>query len=289
MTYASPDGQTATLGVLQTWIDNQGDGWSYVLSALGEYLRMGIPPPQLGPDMTRLGAITADFHAALESDSHVEAFRPEPVQRSDIDTWSAEVVGRLSRARAAIESRLGSWPDQTRGLGASILSKVHLAAAIVAAGERASTAFHKMRIHGDYHLGQTLKTPSGFAIIDFEGEPARPLADRRQKHCALKDVAGMLRSFDYAIESALSQRPDMADRRHELPGLRDAFLDGYLRSASARGTASIPADRSALAHWLTFFELEKALYELEYEVNNRPEWVHIPLRGILRALDAPAS
>jgi maltose alpha-D-glucosyltransferase/alpha-amylase len=288
LTYVSPDGQLVTLGVLQTWIDNQGDGWSYVISALGEHLRTGTPPPQLAPDMTRLGVITADFHTALASDSLIEAFRPEPVQRSDIGTWSAEVIERLSRARAAIESRLGSWPDQTRRLGASVLSKSHLASAIVAASQRAPATFQKMRIHGDYHLGQTLKTPSGFAIIDFEGEPARPIADRRQKHCALKDVAGMLRSFDYAIESALSQGPDMPDRLRKPAGLRDAFLDGYLQSAAERETASIPTERSALAHWLTFFEFEKALYELEYEVNNRPEWVHIPLRGILHALDAQA-
>jgi maltose alpha-D-glucosyltransferase/alpha-amylase len=146
-----------------------------------------------------------------------------------------------------------------------------------------------MRIHGDYHLGQTLKTPSGFAIIDFEGEPARPIASRRQKHCALKDVAGMLRSFEYAIETAADHRLEIADRLRVSPSLRDPFLDGYLRSAASRGTTSIPTDRRALARWLTFYELEKALYELEYEVNNRPDWAHIPLRGILRALDTPAA
>jgi trehalose synthase-fused probable maltokinase len=100
LTYFPPSGQPATLGVLQTWIDNQGDGWSYGLAALGEYLRTGKRPPQLTPDLTRLGAITADFHAALESDDSVEAFRPDPVLASDIDTWSAQIRDRVSGACA---------------------------------------------------------------------------------------------------------------------------------------------------------------------------------------------
>jgi maltose alpha-D-glucosyltransferase/alpha-amylase len=144
--------------------------------------------------------------------------------------------------------------------------------------------FKKLRIHGDYHLGQTLKTPSGFAIIDFEGEPATPIAVRRQKHSALRDVAGMLRSFEYAIETAFDQPSDTSERLRTPPGLRDSFLEGYFRSAAEHRMASLAADRSAIAQWLTFFELDKALYELEYEVNNRPTWAHIPLRGILRAL-----
>ena len=96
----------------------------------------------------------------------------------------------------------------------------------------------------------------------------------------------MLRSFEYAIESSSDHETDMADRLRTPPGLRECFLDGYLQSARARGLLSIPADRTAIAQWLSFFELEKALYELEYEVNNRPAWAHIPLRGILRTLDA---
>jgi maltose alpha-D-glucosyltransferase/alpha-amylase len=283
LTYVPVSGEPVTLGVLQTWIDNQGDGWSYVLSALGEYRHTDTLPPRLTSDLTRLGAITADFHAALESDDSTEAFRPEPVQPSDIDAWSAQLLDRVSRISALIEPRLGAWPDETRRLGASFLAKPDLARAIVSAGSHGVARFKKLRIHGDYHLGQTLKTPSGFAIIDFEGEPATPIAVRREKHSVLRDVAGMLRSFEYALETAFDQPSDTSERLRT-PGLRDPFLEGYFRSAAEHRMASLAADRSAIAQWLTFFELDKALYELEYEVNNRPRWAHIPLRGILRAL-----
>jgi maltose alpha-D-glucosyltransferase/alpha-amylase len=234
------------------------------------------------------GATTADFHAALGSDPRADAFRPEPVQPGDIDAWSAELLDRVSRACALIEARFRDWPEEPRRLGASILEESHRAQAVASAGREAAAGFHKMRIHGDYHLGQTLKTPAGFAIIDFEGEPARPIADRRQKHCALKDVAGMLRSFEYAIETAAGHTPGLADRLRASPGLRAPFLEGYFESSASHAVASIPSDGASLAHWLAFFELEKALYELEYEVNNRPTWAHIPLRGILRALGLSA-
>jgi maltose alpha-D-glucosyltransferase/alpha-amylase len=286
LTYRPPSGESATLGVLQTWINNSGDGWSYVLSALGECRRTGKRRPPLGPDMTQLGVITGDFHAALESDRSLEAFRPEPVESSDVDTWSTQLLNRVSRVCALIESQLDAWPDESRRLGASLLAKSHVARAIATAAGSASASFSKIRIHGDYHLGQTLKTASGFTIIDFEGEPATPIAVRRQKHCALRDVAGMLRSFDYAIETASEQQADTNDRPWAPPDLRDAFLAGYFQSAAEHEMVSLPASPSAIAQWLTFFELEKAFYELEYEVNNRPTWAPIPLRGILRALDA---
>ena len=144
LSYIPPSGEPATLGVLQTWVDNQGDGWGYVLSALGEYKRTGMPPPQLALDMTRLGAITADFHAALESDHSSELFRPEPVQPSDIDAWCAQLLDRVSRACALTESRLRTWPDETRHLGASLLSKSQLTRSIalpLASGRLGSTRY----------------------------------------------------------------------------------------------------------------------------------------------------
>jgi maltose alpha-D-glucosyltransferase/alpha-amylase len=286
LTYIAPDGESATLGVLQTWVDNEGDGWGYVLSALDEHRRAGMPPPRLAPEMIRLGAITADFHAALASDHSSEAFRPEPVQQHDIDAWCSQLLDRVSRVCALTETRLRTWPEDTRRLAAALLSKSQITRSIASAAGGAAASFQKIRIHGDYHLGQTLKTPSGFVIIDFEGEPATPMALRRQKHCALKDVAGMLRSFEYAIETSSDHGSDTADHLRRPPGLRERFLEGYLESAGAHELRSIPGDRAAVAQWLSFFELEKALYELEYEVNNRPSWAHIPLRGILRILDA---
>jgi maltose alpha-D-glucosyltransferase/alpha-amylase len=144
--------------------------------------------------------------------------------------------------------------------------------------------FDKTRIHGDYHLGQTLKTAEGFALIDFEGEPARTLEMRRRKTCVLKDVAGMLRSFDYAIETAAAGDDGRARRLRDLVDLRTPFLDAYAATSRDLGARTIP-DRAGTSAWLARFELEKALYELDYEINNRPGWVGIPLRGILTALE----
>jgi maltose alpha-D-glucosyltransferase/alpha-amylase len=288
LTYVPPAGEPATMGILQTWIDNQGDGWRHVLAALGEYRHTRRTAVSLASDITRLGSITADFHAALESDHSTATFRPEPVQPSDIDGWSAQVATRLARARALTETQLRKWPDEARRLGASFLSKARLSRSMPFHDAGAPASFRKIRIHGDYHLGQVLKTRSGFVIIDFEGEPAAPITARKQKHCALRDVAGMLRSLEYAIETASDDRNTAEGFRMQL-GLRESFLDGYLRSTAVHGMTSIPSDRTSIARWLAFFEFDKALYELEYEANNRPGWVHIPLRGILRILDARDS
>ena len=249
LTYHTPSGASATLGVLQTWIDNLGDGWSYVLSALAESRRTARRRSTLGPDMTQLGMITSDFHSALESDRSLEAFRPESVKSSDVDAWSAQLRDRVARVCALIEPRLDAWPDESRRLGKSLLEKSRIAHAIASAGGGGSASFSKIRIHGDYHLGQTLKTASGFTIIDFEGEPATPITARQQKHCALKDVAGMLRSFDYAIETASEQKPDTPDRSWAPPDLRQLFPRLFPIGWGARDdvVASFPFGNRAVA------------------------------------------
>jgi maltose alpha-D-glucosyltransferase/alpha-amylase len=149
----------------------------------------------------------------------------------------------------------------------------------------------KTRYHGDYHLGQVLINQHDFIIVDFEGEPSRPLEERRAKHSPLRDVAGMLRSFGYAAAVAARQAaPAAADRgRLEAPLTRwqsettRAFLDAY--EAHAAGIASHPADRASAAQLVALFTLEKALYELRYELANRPDWVAIPLGAILQTLE----
>jgi len=150
----------------------------------------------------------------------------------------------------------------------------------------------KTRLHGDYHLGQVLVAHHDFIITDFEGEPARSLAERRAKHSALKDVAGMLRSFNYALYTALGQasveRPDTLPL-HEQGG-RDwerethrVFLDAYRKAARDPG---LDVSRKEVQRLLDLFVFEKAFYELGYEINNRPDWVRIPVRGILELLDS---
>jgi trehalose synthase-fused probable maltokinase len=151
--------------------------------------------------------------------------------------------------------------------------------------DHARCPFRKIRVHGDYHLGQTVRTDAGFVVIDFEGEPARPLAERRAKQPALKDVAGMLRSFDYAVETALADGEARGDGASIARVLRQRFLDGCGATFEGSPPTFAPVDPAAAGAWIDFFELEKALYEVEYEINNRPAWVHIPLRGLARIMD----
>jgi maltose alpha-D-glucosyltransferase/alpha-amylase len=286
LTYVSPQGAPSTLAVLQSWIDNEGDGWRYALRSLTDALHAGAGPSRLPDDARLLGEVTADLHAALESGGDDDAFEPEPVQRRDIDGWTAGLQHRISQAHRLIQSRLAPGTGETGRLAAAALSRAERTSTVVSLiADSPAGAFVKIRIHGDYHLGQTLKTATGFAVVDFEGEPARSLADRRQKHCALKDVAGMLRSFDYAIETVCQDQRELAPTVRASLRLDESFVEAYLHRARFHRAASIPADRETVDRWLTFFQFDKALYELEYEVNNRPEWAHIPLRGILRALE----
>ncbi len=287
LTYVTPTGESSTLGVLQQWVESTGDGWRYTLAGLEAIRAADGASTSLAQEIGRLGAVTADFHAALGSRRTAAAFAPEPVAASDADTWTSEVRAQATGALALADARAGDWAPGTRQLAADVCARAPaVLGRLTVPDVEGSGAFSRIRIHGDYHLGQTLKTPDGFILIDFEGEPAIPIARRRQKHCALKDVAGMLRSFDYAVETVCADRPETAGELRDRAGLREAFLDGYLRSAVDHGSSSIPADPVARGRWLALFEFGKALYELEYEINNRPAWVHIPLRGILRALDA---
>ena len=149
---------------------------------------------------------------------------------------------------------------------------------------------HKIRCHGDYHLGQVLKTAESFVVIDFEGEPARSVDERRAKECPLRDVAGMLRSFDYVVHAALAARPETghAGLRPALEAwtrlVARAFLSGYMMEAGKSPERLLPRSPEAVRRACAVFELEKACYELRYELNNRPDWISIPLAGISRLL-----
>lgn len=240
-------GGTTTLAVLQAYVPNHGDGWAYTLARL----RAGADEALLR-ELTLLGRRTAELHAALASIRRIADFAPEPITAADAEHW------RL-RALAATEAELLRPYSEALAPWRARLTSEHT-------GLEAAIGAAKTRIHGDYHLGQVLKAEDDFYIIDFEGEPARPMAERRQKGNPLQDVAGMLRSFSYAAHAA--GRPEWeADARA-------AFLTGYGAPAAS------PA--------LNFFECEKAVYELGYELAHRPDWVGIPLRG-LAALLAPHS
>jgi maltose alpha-D-glucosyltransferase/alpha-amylase len=286
LAYGAPDGTTSTLGVLQAWVPCDGDGWAYVTSHLQRALRDASVSDELARAMVMLGGTTADFHAALASDVGTPAFRPEAIGEADIGVWRGRFADQASRTIDLVRRHHLTWADEARRLAGTCLEQAgHMAALGATGGRGTPTQLWKTRIHGDYHLGQTLKTPAGFTIIDFEGEPSRPIDERRQKHSPLRDVAGMLRSFDYAIETAGRHHPAASSTLRSSLNLRESFLAGYLATVGRADVTSVPRDRGELEAWLGFFEFEKALYELEYEINNRPAWVDIPLRWIVRSLE----
>jgi trehalose synthase-fused probable maltokinase len=278
----------ATLAVLQEFVDNDGDGWHHVVTALrprAGAIEPGPVPPGPDPlveDVRRLGEITGGLHVALASDASDPDFRPEPITREDVERWARDIGRDLARGDVPrlLAERLG-WRGDPRREGARILGALERLAGAV-----------KIRCHGDYHLGQVLKTRDGFTIIDFEGEPARPLAERRMRQAALRDVAGMLRSLDYAAHAVAFERPE-AERPRVLAALtawehraRAAFLDAYRGAAAASRLPLVPASEPTLLRACAAFELEKACYELRYEMNNRPDWLPIPLAGIARILSS---
>jgi trehalose synthase-fused probable maltokinase len=308
--YQERDGRSATVSILQRFVDNQGDGWQYTLAslrALCEALEPGGEASSrpsamaeralcrsagdLMEQMRALGTVTGALHAALASDSSLPDFRPEPITRGDIARWreeiargcellSADVLVARSRVPAAAEPTLATLDGLSDRIG-PMLDNL----ALLADGQTC-----KIRCHGDYHLGQVLKTPEAFLVIDFEGEPARPLPDRRRKHATLRDVAGMLRSFNYAVHAVARERategpaPLLEWLGRWEDAARRRFLDGYVTAVSKSAVRLVPTTAAALAQACAVFELEKACYEFRYELNNRPDWIAIPLAGISRLL-----
>jgi maltose alpha-D-glucosyltransferase / alpha-amylase len=235
------------------------DGWRWLLDRL-ELGDSGLP------GLRRLGERTAALHVALGQDTADAAFDAEPVMPADVVTWTEAVQRQLDAARTALGGRL---PDG-------------VPARIDAGGLSGLAGAVKLRHHGDYHLGQTLVVGTGeeFYIIDFEGEPLRPLDERRRKHTPLRDVAGMLRSLGYA---AASGRPPAGWEEQA----RRAFLEGY--RATAGRARFLPGTDADFTRALAVLEVEKAAYEIVYEANNRPDWVAIPVRGLVTASAALRS
>jgi maltose alpha-D-glucosyltransferase / alpha-amylase len=321
---------TSTVAMVQRFVPNEGDAWVHTLDELERYAeRVLTDPPHGGvPDLRRrpleladeaipesahelvgpyldvahqLGVRTAELHLAL-ADGAGEDFAPEAFTTLYQRSLYQSMRNALRRGLHAADKAAGSLPDpdararvgQLAAREGEILDRLRTLSTTRIEGIR-------IRTHGDYHLGQVLWTGRDLVIIDFEGEPARPLGERRLKRSPLRDVAGMLRSFQYASHSALrfqeergAVTPDR-DAYEELRGYLAAwnrwvsagFLRGYLTTAGDGGI--VPADREHTAILLDAFLLEKAVYELGYEMNNRPEWVDIPLTGIAEVLGDPPA
>jgi maltose alpha-D-glucosyltransferase/alpha-amylase len=314
-------GQTTTLGALQAYVPNQGDAWEFTLESLGRYFERvrasstdpaGLPLP--GSELwsaareplpravhefieeayleaaRRLGHRTGELHLALASGDAPEG-SPEAFTQLYQRSLYQSMRNLLGQTFLILQQSAARLRGEDRNKAEEILAgRARILGGFRSVLER-KVGGQRIRIHGDYHLGQVLYTGKDFVIIDFEGEPARPLSERRLKRSPLRDVAGMLRSFHYASVAALFrefERGTAGDReRARLEAwcrfwqrwVGVAFVGGYLDAAD--GAPFLPVDDETRHVMLEVFLLEKALYELGYELANRPEWVRIPMEGIL--------
>ncbi|HET7710899.1 MAG TPA: maltose alpha-D-glucosyltransferase, partial [Thermoanaerobaculia bacterium] len=319
--YSSEDQEATSLAILQGYVETSGDAWQYTIDSLGRYFerllsdvaaaaRVSKPQPPmrlsgsatetvpedvqdlLGPylmDVEMLGRRTAELHSALASRDDIPAFAPEAItphyQRSlyqhvrTLGVRALQMLRRVAASEPDAKSLLDREADLQKRMRSIMTGRI--------GGMR-------IRTHGDFHLGQVLYTGNDFVIIDFEGEPARPLSERRIKRSALRDVAGMLRSFHYAPYAVTEgQTPGNVYRGEDVavlePGARfwyrwvaSTFLRAYL--AASREEKHLPPSTEEIDALLSAHLLEKSLYEIGYELNNRPRWVKIPIRGVIELL-----
>jgi maltose alpha-D-glucosyltransferase/alpha-amylase len=311
--------------MLQGLVANDGDGWSWFLRQLSAFYghvalnseAPTVPPPEFGANRPKpdwvpeignetmeaaalLGRRTAEMHIALSYPSSNPEFRSEPCSREDLETDALQIESQIRSALEALKLKLSSLDESATDDAGLVLSKrlelIDRSRSIV----NLAVTGQRIRIHGDYHLGQTLRTGArrgspengDFVLLDFEGEPARPLTQRRKKQSPLKDVAGMLRSFSYVAFAGLKEYEKNAkSAQSSEPAILGkwaqawqwcislGFLGAYQETIT-KNPDLLPAPQDAQT-LLDAFVLEKALYELQYELNNRPTWVHIPLTGIL--------
>ena len=252
----------ATLGIMQEFVPDAHDGWQLALDdPLGVLARL--------PER---GAATGEMHSVLASDPTDSAFAPEEPSTEALSLLTATIDEQIEQV--FVDLRPGTpGLEPILGRGEEVRDRLQLMSHVGVGGRL-------IRHHGDYHLGQTMLGDGGWTILDFEGEPARSLLDRRRKRSPLRDVAGMLRSFAYAASAAELLRGAPAPAGWEEQA-REGFLEAYLETVDQ---SLLPAGRPATDKLLAIFELEKAVYELRYELNNRPDWVPIPVAGIARLL-----
>ena len=306
-------GERTTVALLQSYVRNEGDAWTAALKQLDGYLARAAaqtspgdsnegqdrspwnlaesPVPEaarqlIGPALDAAACLarrTAALHRTLGKAQDDPDFAPEPLttehrqsrHRSMRDMWAQ--VARLLTQRSLAAPSIRQEAEQLLGHESAVLSVFETLLEMKQGGRR-------IRCHGDYHLGQVLWTGSDYVVTDFEGEPARPLHERRLKQSPLYDVAGMLRSFDYASWTALGNRSSDDQRnleswaRYWSRWVRARFLGEYLTQMNE--AALLPPSPNDAARLLTVYQLEKAVYELGYELNNRPDWVAIPMKGI---------
>ncbi|OHB56554.1 MAG: maltose alpha-D-glucosyltransferase [Planctomycetes bacterium GWF2_50_10] len=320
--YIAGEREPVLMGLLQGYVVNEGDGWAFAQNALSNYIEAVLgskadweefwpPVDMIGVEgshvpaglrdmvghltlqmIEQLGRRTAQMHIALASSTEEAAFKPEPFTQLYQNSIYLAMRSDARKALRLLKEKLPSLNDDSRILAQRV---VELEPEILEQYQQlrlGKIETIKIRIHGDYHLSQVLFTGKDFVIIDFEGEPANPLSERRLKRAALRDVAGMIRSFSYAAHSALLKTTAIeAHQKAELePWMHlwyhtagAGFMDAYI--SEAKGSKVVPPSAEGQRVLLRTFILQKALYELGYELNNRPGWVMIPLKGILNIIE----
>ena len=321
--YRHAPSHPATVGILQGFVPNQGDAWKQSLKALSAYYDLvEVPKGQLLSASQRegwrhglfsdmqaqpsklelelvgdyrewvrlLGQRTAELHVALASDHSDPEFAPVPFSLEYQQVLYDSMTGQVKEALGLLRGAVAGLPAELQGQTHAVLSSEDRLVALFQPLREKSLTGLRTRIHGDFHLGQVLFTGDDFVFIDFEGEPARSLDERRAKHSPLRDVAGMLRSFHYAAFAALFQRlGDSLQEDRRLARLfpfakawyawvSTEYMRGYL--AKTAEAEFLPRQRQEAAYLLNLLLLEKAVYELKYELNHRLGWVAIPLAGI---------
>jgi maltose alpha-D-glucosyltransferase/alpha-amylase len=319
--------EPVTLGILHGYVHNEGDGWDYTLDSLGRYFERVLAhpgaeaplphgnslvdisdesPPAMAQDTIGeylvtaqlLAQRTAELHLTLASAMDDPNFVPEPFSVTYQRSLRHGMSGFASQVLQVLRQSVRQLPDEAKADARKVLS---LEDAILARFQdltRRKITAMRVRCHGDYHLGQLLYTGRDFVVIDFEGEPARRLGERRIKRSPLRDVAGMIRSFHYAVYATLRGQASTILRPEDLPVLEKwarswylwvsaTFLKSYLQFTA--DIPILPRSREDIRVVLGAYLLDKAMYEVNYELNNRPDWLGLPLQGILQMLEAEAE
>jgi maltose alpha-D-glucosyltransferase/alpha-amylase len=303
--HVAEDGTRTALAVLQKFVMNQGDAWTLMLEGLRRDFETVVLTPESeaatpeeafqahGPWADLLGRRTAEMHAALAIETDDPAFAAEPFAEDDLAVLARDARHQAERAFRALKGLAERGLDAGKPACAALSRRrPEVEALIEALTAEPPRGAHKTRIHGDYHLGQVLVAESDLIIVDFEGEPSRPADERRAKSMPLRDVAGLMRSFAYGAETVTREIAarfgDTEERARDAAAawrgmIESAFLTGY--HAAVEGSRAAVTDPGTRARLLRLCLLTKALYEVDYEANNRPDWIEIPARGVLTILD----
>ncbi len=278
-----------TIAILQEFVPNEGDGWTWTR---GQLQRGAVGSEAATKWLVTLGKRTAELHVALSAPSADTAFQAETVAHLDWQRWSRDLSAMWDRVCDALENAAPNLDNETLGLARELRKYAGVLTEWLTTLVAFPPVGHKIRHHGDYHLGQVLVSGEDAVIVDFEGEPLRPLDERRTKHMPFRDVAGMLRSLQYVsatlqqeLPAALSSEARSLEVNRLNKWAVDAsaeFVNSYL--SSLRELSPQPVDTAAAHSIVEFFLIEKALYEVLYELSNRPTWTSVPLRYLVSQL-----